>query len=479
MKNKIIITFAVIVFLVPQVTFAAWWNPTTWKFFNATSQKKVQEKTIVPSNPPNLPLQKENSGSMEKKDAQKKTTSQAPAIEKIKKAPTPVKKVVIPIKKISEKKTEKPKSKPEATQPSTRSYSLEELLQMGAQPLSSGGSIKDKIPYVVQVVCPVNGGTSSGTGSIIYGVSSSDSKILTNKHVLDGATGPCGVYRTQNYESAPVLYFQSASTFIFSTVYDLAILTPDIKTLNAYSNTNFKFNQSTDVFDKGVWVLGYPPSAGNNITLTKGVVSGSENMNGIVMYKTDAKIDNGNSGGAVFDEDSNFIGVPTLASQGNYSSYGYIIPAQVVKTFLDVVEQEGYGKQNWQHPQLSLYGVNPSNIVPDLAPRSSMPTQPKNTKDLDVVLMNYKIDVQNGKDLRVSLSNAAINSPGQLCSSIINSRLTRENIYYLVLDDLSLLENEYGKYRDKISYIENNLNSWWGMIDMVKNDCQSSGFKIE
>jgi len=250
------------------------------------------------------------------------------------------------------------------------------------QPISSASSnIKEKINYVVQIVCPVKGGTSSGTGGMIYGNSSSDSKILTNKHVLTGATGPCGIYRTQSYESTPVLYFKSGTSFVFSKDYDLAIITPDVKTLTSYPNTNFPFNQSTDVFDKNILVLGYPSSAGNNITLTKGVISGSENISGIVMYKTDAKIDNGNSGGAVFDEDGKFMGVPTLVSQGNFASYGYIIPAQVVKNFLDLVEQEGYGKQNWQHPQLSLYAVSPSNTVPDLAPRTPQNPAPQPQED--------------------------------------------------------------------------------------------------
>jgi S1-C subfamily serine protease len=250
------------------------------------------------------------------------------------------------------------------------------------QPISSASSnIKEKINYVVQIVCPVKGGTSSGTGSMIYGNSNSDSKILTNKHVLTGATGPCGIYRTQSYENTPVLYFKSGTSFVFSKDYDLAIITPDVKTLISYPNTNFQFNQSVDVFDKNVLVLGYPSSAGNNITLTKGVISGSENINGIVMYKTDAKIDNGNSGGAVFDEDGKFMGVPTLASQGNFASYGYIIPAKIVKNFLDLVEQEGYGKQNWQHPQLSLYVVSPSNTVPDLAPRTPQNPAPQPQED--------------------------------------------------------------------------------------------------
>ena len=259
---------------------------------------------------------------------------------------------------------------------------LDQQTYVKVQPISSvGNNIKEKIQYIVQIICPVKGGTSSGSGGIIYGNSSNDSKVLTNKHVLTGATGPCGIYRTQSYESTPILYFKSGNTFIFSKEYDLAIITPDVKTITPYPNTNFQFNQSVDVFDKDILVLGYPSSAGNNITLTKGIISGSENISSVVMYKTDAKIDNGNSGGAVFDEDGKFMGVPTLASQGNFSSYGYIIPAQIVKNFIDLVEQEGYGKQNWQHQSLILYGVSPSNTVPDISPSTPQTPAPRQQED--------------------------------------------------------------------------------------------------
>lgn len=366
MKNNVVRILAIVLLLAPQVTFATWWNPSTWGAKNATQEKAVQKTIVTPPVPPTPPKKE-----VAIPKVQKKTT---PIAGTQKKVTSPVKKIVVPAKKKETKTTTNPL-------PKTSNNALQPKPDPKPQPVSTTINIKEKVSNVVQIVCPVNGGSSSGTGSIIYGVSNVDSLILTNKHVLAGATGPCGIYRTQSYENSPVIYFKSGNTFIFSKENDLAILTPDVNNLTIYPNTNFQFNQNTEVFDKGIWVLGYPPSAGNNITLTKGVVSGSENVNGVVMYKTDAKIDNGNSGGVVFDEAGKFMGVPTLASQGNYSSYGYIIPAQTVKTFLDLVIQEGYGKQNWQHPQLSLYRVNPSNTVPDVAPRVPQNPAPKVQED--------------------------------------------------------------------------------------------------
>ena len=107
MKNRIIITFAIVIFLVPQITFAAWWNPFTWKVFNKVPQTKVQEKNVVLPAPKNIPLKKENTESTEVKDVQNKVSMQAPVIDKIVEAPVSVKKITIPKSKNSESAQQK------------------------------------------------------------------------------------------------------------------------------------------------------------------------------------------------------------------------------------------------------------------------------------------------------------------------------------------------------------------------------------
>lgn len=100
--------------------------------------------------------------------------------------------------------------------------------------------------------------------------------------------------------------------------------------------------------------------------------------------------------------------------------------------------------------------------------------QPKQNNDL--ILVNYKLDAQDGEDLRNSLLNAAYNSPSQMCPSIIAERTTMQHIYYMVLDDIAELESKYGKYRNSISYIANNLNGLDGTIQIVKDKCASLGY---
>jgi len=58
-----------------------------------------------------------------------------------------------------------------------------------------------------------------------------------------------------------------------------------------YSNINVDFNQNADLLGKNISVLGYPASAGNNITLTNGIISGTENVKNIILeYLSTPKI---------------------------------------------------------------------------------------------------------------------------------------------------------------------------------------------
>lgn len=97
--------------------------------------------------------------------------------------------------------------------------------------------------------------------------------------------------------------------------------------------------------------------------------------------------------------------------------------------------------------------------------------------DLTQVLIQYKLDTAQ-TTVRDGLMNAAYNSPSGLCPSIVASRTTRNNIYYLVIDDLSNLEAKYGLYRDSIPYINTNLNSIDAMLSIVRDQCSAIGYSL-
>lgn len=106
------------------------------------------------------------------------------------------------------------------------------------------------------------------------------------------------------------------------------------------------------------------------------------------------------------------------------------------------------------------------------------PTPKVPSENLDSVLINYKLDAQDGKGLRESVIAAATNSPDQFCPSVIASRKAQNNIYYLVVENLNKLEADYGKYRSRIGYIDVNLDGLWGVIQLVKDKCTEAGYNI-
>ena len=62
MKNKIFLSiaiFAISLLIIPQMTFASWWKPNTWKIFNRKSEVKTEQKIIATSTPNNVISQTE------------------------------------------------------------------------------------------------------------------------------------------------------------------------------------------------------------------------------------------------------------------------------------------------------------------------------------------------------------------------------------------------------------------------------------
>src|SRR3989338_1293862 len=113
MKNKTILSiafFAISLLIIPQMTFASWWKPNTWKIFNRKSEVKTEQKIIATSTPNKVISQTEKATTTEKieqKSEEAKKNNQSKEIEKLKKE-VEVLKQKQPQIKIIEKITEKP-----------------------------------------------------------------------------------------------------------------------------------------------------------------------------------------------------------------------------------------------------------------------------------------------------------------------------------------------------------------------------------
>ena len=126
MKNKTILTITILaisLFIIPQMTFASWWKPNTWKIFNRKSEVKTEQKIIATSTPNNVISQTEKATTtptlsrsssqsvgaekIEQKSEEVKKNNQSKEIEKLKKEVEVLKQKQSQFK-IIEKITEKP-----------------------------------------------------------------------------------------------------------------------------------------------------------------------------------------------------------------------------------------------------------------------------------------------------------------------------------------------------------------------------------
>ena len=161
--------------------------------------------------------------------------------------------------------------------------------------------------------------------------------IVTNAHVIEGcASAEVTLYNNESYEALLVGA---------DTVSDLALLKIDCSGLPAAS---FADISSLSVGDP-VAAIGNPLSEEFRSTLTNGIVSAIDrgmNYNGHTMslLQTNAAINQGNSGGALFNMYGQVVGITNMKMMSYFSSIegiGFAIPSSTVKAVVDQLAENG------------------------------------------------------------------------------------------------------------------------------------------
>ena len=163
----------------------------------------------------------------------------------------------------------------------------------------------------------------SGSGVIIR----EDGYIVTNNHVIDGAT-KIEVTLNNNQTYQATLVGTDPAT-------DVALLKIDATGLPI-----IPFGDS-DKLRLGEWVIAIGSPYDLRSTITAGIVSakGRSMPNYTGEYKiesfiqTDAAVNPGNSGGALVDRAGNLVGINTAiySQTGSYSGYSFAVPVNMVK----------------------------------------------------------------------------------------------------------------------------------------------------
>ena len=196
-----------------------------------------------------------------------------------------------------------------------------------------------------------------GSGVIV----SADGFLLTNNHVIEGASDIDVQLPDGRSASATVIGTDPES--------DLAVLKI---TLDRLPVMTFSKADDLEVGDV-VLAIGNPFGVGQ--TVTSGIVSAlGRDQLGINTFEnfiqTDAAINPGNSGGALVDANGNLLGINTAiySRSGGNMGIGFAIPANTARQVMEGLINEGQVTRGW-------IGVEPRDLTAEIAETLNLPVK--------------------------------------------------------------------------------------------------------
>ena len=245
---------------------------------------------------------------------------------------------------------------------------------------------KDSVAYITSQITQSSGGpfgqTQQGTATGSGFVVSSDGYIVTNDHVVDGASSVTAKVGDGKTLTAKVVG-TDAST-------DLALLKVDASNLTPLTLGD---SDQVQVGDPA-YAIGNP--YGLDRTLTTGVISALQreisSPNGYTIndvLQTDAAINPGNSGGPLFNTAGQVVGVNSQIETSGSSSggesgnvgIGFAIPSNTVKSVVEQLMKSG----KVSHAYLGVQSEDTSNGAKVAQVTASSPAAQAGLKQGDVI----------------------------------------------------------------------------------------------
>lgn len=190
-------------------------------------------------------------------------------------------------------------------------------------------------PSVVAISAYKDGqnGYNWGTGVIL----SEDGLILTNTHVIDGCDSATVTLEDDRELEAKLVGADGIS--------DLAVLKIEASGLNP---AQFGESGSLQV-GESVAAIGNPLGETFRSTLTDGIISAIERGisyqgHSMTLLQTNTAINEGNSGGALFNMYGQVIGITNMKMMSSYSSIegiGFAIPSSTVRNVVNAIAKDG------------------------------------------------------------------------------------------------------------------------------------------
>ncbi|NND92320.1 MAG: DegQ family serine endoprotease [Granulosicoccus sp.] len=191
-------------------------------------------------------------------------------------------------------------------------------------------------------------GRGIGSGFIV----SEDGYVVTNAHVVDGASMFSVTLDDRRQLTATLVGLDKAT--------DIALLK-----VSATGLPVVELGDSDDV-EVGEWVLAIGSPFGLDHTATQGIVSAvsrSLPSGGYTPFiQTDVAVNPGNSGGPLFNTDGQVIGVNSqiYSNSGGYQGLSFAIPVNVAMHVVEQLKTTGHASRGW-------LGVSIQDVNQDLA----------------------------------------------------------------------------------------------------------------
>jgi putative serine protease PepD len=230
-------------------------------------------------------------------------------------------------------------------------------------PESVAALVKKVLPSVVTISVRVGNGTSLGSGFVVSG----DGHVITNNHVVEGSTGSA----TVRFSDATVA---TATVVGADPESDIAVLKIDTNGLPDGKLVPVAFGNSDSV-QVGDPVVAIGAPLGLTSTVTYGVVSYLDrpirtSEGGTARYysaiQTDAAVNQGNSGGPLFDGAGRVIGINSVigtlsedqASAGNVG-LAFAIPINHARRIATDIINTGKARRTVMGVQVDATYQNP------------------------------------------------------------------------------------------------------------------------
>ncbi len=282
--------------------------------------------------------------------------------------------------------------------------------------------------------------TALGSGFVIK----ENGTVITNNHVIQNAEGIFVKFTDGKEYEAKLIGTDPVS---------------DIAVLKIQSNKKFpavKFADS-DKAKVGDWVLAIGNPFGLGGTVTQGIISAINRDINMGRYdnfiQTDASINQGNSGGPLFNMDGEVLGINTaiFSNSGGSVGIGFAIPANFAKNVIDQLIKYGETKRGWLGVRIQTVtkeiadslGLNETigALVTDVNLNS--PADKAGLKQGDVIIEFNEQKVKTMRDLPRLVGEAEVGKAAKL-------KIWRENKFITKTVVLGRLEDTVEFKKQKI-----------------------------